>query len=171
MILRERWIVKLRSRQRIFRKQRGQLMAYEWDKDLETGYEVIDRQHKQLVETVNRLQAAKAAGKGADEIGEIIDFLLEYTDRHFREEEALQQAYQYPDYYVHLGYHEDFRRQVAKLVERVNAEGPTSELIDETTQTVGDWLVHHIRGDDFRMAAFVQSEDRKRKRRRSERGR
>jgi hemerythrin len=140
-------------------------MAYEWDKDLETGYEVIDRQHKQLIETVNRLKAAKDAGRGPEEIGEIIDFLLEYTDRHFREEEALQQAYQYPDYYVHLRYHEEFRQQVAQLVTRMAKEGPTPELIDTTIQTAGDWLLNHIRGDDFRMAAYIQAEVKKRRER------
>jgi hemerythrin len=140
-------------------------MAYEWDKDLETGYEVIDRQHKQLIDTVNRLKAAKDAGKGPEEIGEIIDFLLDYTDRHFREEEALQQAYRYPDYYVHLRYHEGFRQQVAQLVEQMAEKGPTPELIDTTIQTAGDWLLNHIRGDDFRMAAYIQSEDKKRRER------
>jgi hemerythrin len=144
-------------------------MAYEWDEDLETGYAVIDRQHRQLVETVNKLQAAKDAGKGPDEIGKIIGFLLEYTDKHFREEEALQQAYQYPDYYVHVSYHEAFRQQVAQLVKRMDDEGPTPELVDETTTAIGDWLINHIKGDDFRMAAFVQSEDKKRKKRQQHR--
>jgi hemerythrin len=137
-------------------------MSYVWDKDLETGHTLIDNQHKQLVQAVNDLQVANAAGKGAAEIERTIDFLLGYTIKHFRDEEALQLEYGYPDYYEHVSYHREFKGQVNQLVERLKAEGPTRELVDEVTQHIGDWLLHHIKSDDLKMAAFVQQEDARR---------
>jgi len=27
------------------------------------------------------------------------------------------------------------------------------------TETIGDWFINHIKGDDFRMAAFIKSKE------------
>ena len=42
----------------------GDPMAYQWDSSLETGYEKVDKQHKQLVAAVNNLMEASASGRG-----------------------------------------------------------------------------------------------------------
>ena len=39
-------------------------MAYQWDSTLETGYEKVDNQHKQLVAALNALIEASKSGKG-----------------------------------------------------------------------------------------------------------
>jgi hemerythrin len=134
-------------------------MVYVWDANLETGHRIIDNQHRQLVETVNTLQAANLAGKGAEEIESVMEFLIAYTIKHFQDEEALQVKYGYPDYPTHKGYHEAFKIQVSALTKRMADEGPTSELIGEVTQQVGEWLLNHIKGDDFKMAAYIQKMD------------
>jgi hemerythrin len=128
-----------------------------WDKNLETGHKGIDNQHRQLVETVNTLQAANLAGKGAEEIESTMEFLIAYTIKHFQDEENLQIQYNYPDYAEHRGYHEAFKKQVGKMAQRMAEEGPRPELVEEVTQQVGDWLLNHIKGDDFKMAAYIQS--------------
>jgi hemerythrin len=143
--------------------RRRRLMAYVWDKDLETGHELIDNQHKQLVRAVNDLQVANASGKAAEEIERTIDFLLGYTVKHFHDEEALQIEYGYPDYYEHVSYHREFKGQVAQLAGRLQEEGPTRELVDEISQHIGDWLLHHIKSDDLKMATYVQQEDARRR--------
>jgi hemerythrin len=137
-------------------------MAYVWDKNLETGHTLIDNQHKQLVRAVNDLQEANVAGKGAEEIERTIDFLLGYTIKHFKDEEALQLEYGYPDYYEHVSYHREFKRQVDQLAQRMKEEGPTRELVNEITQHIGNWLIHHIKSDDLKMASYIQHEDARR---------
>jgi hemerythrin len=32
-------------------------------------------------------------------------------------------------------------------------------MVNTVTIAVGDWLLNHIRGDDFRMAAFVKTRE------------
>jgi hemerythrin len=48
---------------------------------------------------------------------------------------------------------------VGHFVEQVKKEGPTEKIIDTVSEAVGSWLLNHIRGDDFRMAAFIKAAD------------
>jgi hemerythrin len=132
-------------------------MAYQWDVSLETGHAKIDNQHKQLIIALNNIIDASSQGKGDESIFTTLEFLTGYTVMHFATEEKLQVQYKYPDYYTHKGYHDEFKITVTKLTQRLKDEGPTTELISKVTTTIGSWLVNHIKGDDFRMAAYIKS--------------
>ena len=132
-------------------------MAYQWDANLETGHAKVDGQHKQLICALNEIIDASKEGKGKDEIFKILDFLTGYTIMHFSTEEKLMTQYDYKDYHIHKGYHDDFKGTVGELTQRLINEGPTEELIGTVTTTIGNWLLNHIKGDDFRMAAYVKS--------------
>ena len=136
-------------------------MAYKWDSSLETGYEKIDNQHKQLVAAVNNLMEASMGGKGDEAVMETLEFLTSYAVKHFSDEEKLQVQFNYPDYLNHKRIHDEFKVVVGELVQQVNKEGPTEEIIDKVSSAIGSWLLNHIRGDDFRMAAFVKAADSK----------
>ena len=138
-------------------------MAYKWDSSLESGYEKVDNQHKQLVAAVNNLMEASASGKGDKAVMETLEFLTGYAVKHFADEEKLQVDFNYPDYLNHKHIHEEFKKVVGQLTGRVMKEGPTEEIIDEVSSTIGAWLLNHIKGDDFRMAAFVKAADSKAK--------
>ena len=132
-------------------------MAYQWDASLETGHAKIDNQHKQLITALNSIIEASQQGKGKDEIFKTLDFLTGYTIMHFSTEEKLQTQYEYSDYHTHKRYHDEFKVTVGDLTQRLINEGPTEELIGTVTTTIGNWLLNHIKGDDFRMAAYVKS--------------
>ena len=132
-------------------------MAYDWDPSLETGHHKIDNQHKQLVSALNNLIEASRQGKGKEEIFKVMDFLTGYAVMHFATEEKLQVQYNYPDYLVHKRYHDEFKVTVGDLTARLVAEGPTEEMVALVTNTIGNWMLNHIKGDDFRMAAFIKS--------------
>ena len=134
-------------------------MAYQWDSSLESGYDKVDKQHKQLVAALNSLIEASQGGKGDTVVLETLDFLTGYTIKHFMDEERLQVDYNYPDYLNHKRIHDEFKGAVGELVGRVKKEGPTAEVINTVSESVGAWLLNHIRGDDFRMAAFVKAAD------------
>ena len=136
-------------------------MAYQWDSTLESGYPKVDNQHKQLVTALNNLMAASAEGKGDKAVMQTLDFLTGYAIKHFADEEQLQVDYNYPDYLNHKRIHDEFKGVVNDFIQRVMKEGPTVELINLVSNSVGAWLLNHIKGDDFRMAAFVQAADQK----------
>jgi hemerythrin len=131
-------------------------MAYQWDSSLETGHEKIDNQHKQLIAALNNLIDASSTGKGDQEIFKTLDFLTGYTIKHFADEEKIQVEYDYPDYLVHKRYHDEFKVTVGEMTKEIQKQGPTETLIGEVTGAIGAWLLNHIKGDDFRMAAYVK---------------
>jgi hemerythrin len=135
-------------------------MAYQWDSSLETGYALVDNQHKQLIAAVNNMIDASKNNKGDQAVMETVDFLTGYTIKHFADEEKLQKQFNYPDYLMHKRIHDDFKNTVGGYTARLIKEGPTQALINEVSDAIGAWLLNHIKGDDFRMAAFVKAADK-----------
>jgi hemerythrin len=134
-------------------------MRYIWDGSLITGVELIDTQHEQLFDAINELLEICRTGKGVEEIKKSIDFLNDYTIKHFFEEERIQQKYGYPDYPAHRQYHESFKATVRDLSHRLILKGATEELVNEVQSSVGDWLVNHIKVQDFKLVKHIKSKD------------
>jgi hemerythrin len=132
---------------------------YQWDGSLETGHKLIDEQHKQLFAAINELLETCRAGKGKEELSKSLDFLTNYTIKHFFEEEQIQQKYQYPEYPNHKQYHDGFKAAVRDLTVRLIMKGASDELISELREKVGDWLVNHIKIHDFRLAKYLKEKD------------
>ena len=130
---------------------------HRWDSTLETGHERIDRQHRQLFTAYDDLVDAICREKGRDEIFKTVDFLSGYVLMHFQMEEELQRESGYVDYPRHKRIHDEFRETVQDLVKRFCEEGPSEEFVAAVTGVIGDWLFNHVKGDDFRMAAFLIS--------------
>jgi hemerythrin len=111
----------------------------------------------QLVAALNNIIEASQQGKDKQEVFRTLDFLTGYTIMHFTTEEKLMENYDYPDYHVHKRYHEEFKITVGDLTKKLIKKGPTEEIIGEVTVTIGNWLLNHIKGDDFRLATFVKA--------------
>jgi hemerythrin len=130
-------------------------MAIAWDRSLETGNGMIDSQHKQLIKAIDDLMSACAQGKGREQIAATLKFLADYTDKHFGDEERLQQSTGYPDYAYHKKLHEGFKKTVADLGARLTKEGPTIALTGQINTNMGDWLIRHIKKEDVKVAMHV----------------
>ncbi|MBE3575472.1 MAG: hemerythrin family protein [Firmicutes bacterium] len=128
----------------------------EWTRDLATGVELIDSQHKELIDRINRLFAACSAGRGKEEVGKTLSFLGDYVVFHFRAEEREMAASQYPELPSHKARHDRFVQDFLALKGRFEAEGPTPELVVRANQLLVNWLIQHIRNVDKRMAAYLQ---------------
>ena len=133
-------------------------MEFLWDDNLATGNQIIDRQHKQLIEALGRLSDAIKSENYEDELFRALEFLSAYTVKHFQDEEQLQIQSNYSDYLRHRQYHSEFRRLVAELTQRLSNEGPSEKLVEEVVDIMGNWLVNHIKGDDFCLAAFLSTQ-------------
>lgn len=120
-------------------------MAYmQWTADLETGIQVIDEQHKRIIDYINELDHANQTGN-AEETSHALEGLLDYTITHFEFEEELQQKAGYPFLKAHQRVHEIFMKRVATFRERATkGENVTAELLS----MLKIWLSSHIKGDD-----------------------
>lgn len=129
-----------------------------WTPELSVGLEAVDLQHRELFEAVNRLHDAMQAGKGREELGRVLRFLRDYTDRHFGDEEALMASVSYPGSERHRELHGEFRRRVADL-EALFQQG-ASMLSIEVLHLLRDWLVQHIQGEDRALGAWMRIQAR-----------
>ena len=132
-------------------------MAYAFTKDLETGNALIDQEHKELINAINKLLDACSVGKGRDTLKETAEFLYKYTDKHFSDEEKLQLSSHYPDYANHKKYHEEFKKVVRDIVNQLNTEGATVVLVGKVNSSIAGWLINHIKREDVKVAAHVKS--------------
>ncbi|MDR1278868.1 MAG: hemerythrin family protein, partial [Treponema sp.] len=126
---------------------------YVWDDSVKTGHEMIDEQHKQLFAAVNGLLKACRENKGNDELIQSLNFLSDYTIKHFFDEEQVQQNFHYPEYPVHKKMHDAFKATVRDMKARLIMKGPSDELINEVRAKIGNWLVTHIKGNDIKLGA------------------
>ena len=67
-----------------------------WTDQFILGVEVIDQQHRTILDYVNQLDDARNNGQSKKQIGKLINKLVEYTLYHFSFEEGLQEKAGYP---------------------------------------------------------------------------
>ncbi|MBI5891748.1 MAG: bacteriohemerythrin [Nitrosomonadales bacterium] len=128
-------------------------MAYlHWSSDLDTGIEVIDKQHQRIIDYLNELNSANESGD-REATNRVLKELVDYTLTHFAFEEELQERAAYPFLKAHKRVHEIFTKRVAEFQRRAAAgENVTPELLS----MLKIWLVNHIKGDDADYAESVK---------------
>lgn len=133
-------------------------MSVTFDKSLETGNELIDQQHKELIDRVNKLLESCYMGTEKRTAIQTLNFLLDYTEFHFQAEEKLQEESGYPGIEAHKEQHQTFVKAVRELLDMLEEEeGPTDAFVAAVNKNVGQWLVNHIQGWDKAVAEFVRS--------------
>ncbi|MBS5633755.1 MAG: hemerythrin family protein [Clostridiales bacterium] len=138
-------------------RKASQVKTYEFTSELETGNELIDSEHKELIDAINNLLLACGEGKGRGEIRKTLEFLNDYIAYHFSDEEKLQRQYGYPDYENHKRYHEEYKRIVAGILNEFEQGGATVALVSKTNQAIAGWLLNHIKKEDVKVAAHIRS--------------
>jgi methyl-accepting chemotaxis protein len=138
----------------------GAEVVYRWDSSLNTGNELIDSEHKQLIKAINSfLEAANlpSAGTAANSrLKDTLTFLNDYTIKHFSDEEQLQLKYKYPGYKAHKDFHEWYKKEVQDMMMAFIKEGSSPDLIEKAKKKVGDTIIAHIKSEDVRLAQFIK---------------
>jgi len=125
-----------------------------WTADLNTGIAVIDKQHQRIVDYINELEAARTSGHKHEDIGNVIDELVDYTLSHFAFEESMQEEAHYPFLKAHKKVHELFVKRVGEYQERFKKGEDISEELNHLLVT---WLFNHIKRDDSDYVESVQN--------------
>lgn len=128
-------------------------MAILWTDDLNTGIDVIDRQHRRIVDYINDLELAKAK-QDREAVGKVLDELVDYTLSHFAFEESLQEEAGYKYCKPHKKVHDLFVRRVNEYLERFRLG---DDIVDEIHHMLTSWLINHIRRDDADYVASVRA--------------
>lgn len=125
-----------------------------WTDSLSVKNKHIDEQHKKLVNMVNKLNSAVNKGESRNMLGTILDELIEYTVKHFKDEEALFVNSSYPGKEKHLEEHNNLKKTVSEL-RAAFMEG--NVLIGtDTIDFLKNWLVNHIMGTDMEYTSYIK---------------
>ncbi len=130
-------------------------MRAEFDESLVTGNEMIDTQHKELIDKINKLLDSCETAKEKLAAIKMLDYLADYTEFHFGEEEKLQADIQYPGIEEHKKEHEKLRAVVQDLYSMLEEEeGPSDAFVEQVNKNVIEWLYRHIKGFDRSVAEY-----------------
>ena len=125
-------------------------MPIVWTPDLNTGIEIIDKQHMQIVDYINQLEGQHDRKL----IGHILDELVDYTQSHFSFEESLTEEAGYKLLKPHKEVHKVFIKRVAEYQQRFKSG---EDIAAEIEKLLSSWLVNHIKRDDADYVSSVKA--------------
>jgi diguanylate cyclase (GGDEF)-like protein/hemerythrin-like metal-binding protein len=138
-------------------RQPDAAVSFCWDQGYITGLDEVDRQHKRLVELINRFgdSLLEGAGVARSDLETMFSELVDYTNYHFSEEEAMMGAAGLDEGYIrsHRTEHANFIAELVQLREHADPERP--ESLHQAMGFLVHWLAYHILGVDQGMARQV----------------
>lgn len=128
----------------------------QWTDDLHVGNQTIDDQHKELFAIAADLVEAVADGQGEAMLKDIFTRLKEYTQFHFKEEEAYMDQIGYPKRDAHAAQHAILIIRVGTLKKMIdNGEAISPEGVGHFLQ---DWIALHIMQDDIDIESYARTQ-------------
>lgn len=131
-------------------------MHYEFTKNLETGHEIIDSEHKMIIQHANEILSAIEEGLSDKKVLEAINTFAKYINTHFPHEEALQEKFFYPNIRFHKLWHQSYTKEIDLTCNRILTEGISNVTIAELKRRI-ETLIQHILLEDSRVAKHIQS--------------
>ncbi len=128
-------------------------MRMEWDDSFSVGIPRFDDQHKKLFEILNTLIDGVREKRHKEIMGETLEELLDYTVKHFGEEEKEMETHGYYEYDRHKKEHEDLASQVRDF--RTKFKAGTAPMSTELISFIVNWLKTHIAHTDKKYGPFL----------------
>lgn len=124
-----------------------------WSDDLDTRIPELDAQHRVMVDHINRLQAAAASGQ-PEQLVAAMGGLIDCLHEHFIFEEKVLEMIDFSGFEDHRQTHDAILERLRGYRTRMETASITEaeELID----TLGPWVVEHIRHDDLDFGPTVR---------------
>lgn len=126
-----------------------------WSDAYAVGNAMLDSDHRILINLLNQLQDATETGQSRAVVGTVVNVLVEYTEHHFRREEAVMEAAGYPGLEAHRAAHRALEERARDIRDRWNA-GDRSVLDEEVMTFLKKWLTEHILGADKAYGPWVE---------------
>jgi hemerythrin len=113
-----------------------------WSDNYSVKVAKFDSQHKNLINLINELHSAMSSGKGKETIKPTLEKLVDYTIKHFTDEEQEMKRTGYTAYLSHKFEHDKLTKTAKELYAKVNSG--QSVLSMDVMSFLRDWLMNHI---------------------------
>jgi hemerythrin len=133
----------------------GNVELVKWDNKYNTGIDLFDNQHKELVVIINQLfQACLEGDKVIDSaFKDAMSRMVAYVKFHFGAEEKVLQRIKYPRFAEHKKRHDEMVRDILEAAKAYN-EGKKF-VPNQFVRTLRDWLFSHIAVEDSAYAVYI----------------
>lgn len=121
------------------------MTKFVWTEQLDVGIEVIDQQHRKIVEYINQLDDVHSSGHSRKEVGKLINALIDHTIYHFGFEENIQEKVGYPYIKAHQRLHVQFAKRVSDFQARFDKG---EDIYQDLGSFLAAWLLDHLKHDD-----------------------
>lgn len=140
-------------------------MKMYWVPEYNTGIDVIDDQHRRILDFINEIDEISST-TDRDRVKQILNNIIDYTQSHFTFEESLQEEAGYKYRVPHKRVHDLFIKRIESYRDRF-AEGHSIE--SELHEVLSKWLINHIQHDDadyvgavkMNMIGIIESNEKK----------
>lgn len=119
-------------------------MKMDWVPEYNTGIDVIDDQHRRILDYINEIDEMSQNMDRA-RTRQILDNIIDYTQSHFTFEESLQEEAGYKYRIPHKRVHDLFIKKIELYREQFE-QGQAIEA--ELHEVLAKWLINHIQHDD-----------------------
>jgi hemerythrin len=125
----------------------------QWSEKFSVGVEELDQQHQQLIKMLNRLISTReTTDTNSETISDMLQAMTRYAHKHFKTEESLMMAYDYP------GLEEQKQEHRAYRIKTVDFSTATMLGIDTVPEILlvylFEWWTHHILDEDMKYKQF-----------------
>ncbi|HIJ37841.1 MAG TPA: bacteriohemerythrin, partial [Rhodospirillaceae bacterium] len=141
-----------RAHMELSASQSGRCMLV-WHDEYSVNIQRIDVQHRRLFATANALLEVLESDRGQAEVSSALDFLLDYAQHHFAEEEDVMRLHDYPQFAAHAQAHKLLMAQVREQETLMRTGNAPSAA--ELLEFLRGWIIHHVLIDDRKYAAYL----------------
>lgn len=126
-----------------------------WRDEYSIGSAQIDDEHRQLFAVINEFHDQQQGSLAANDILRMLNRLIKYSEKHFRNEEGIMRGLGYPIVDEHHREHEQLVGAIFDLTFSVEANDKTIDLQLHTF--LKNWLLDHILQHDMAFADFLKN--------------
>ena len=118
----------------------------QWDDKYSVGISIIDKEHKEFIDIINKADAIKENNGNQEEVREVLYEMFKYALKHFATEEAYMKKFNFPEFQLHRNEHLDFTNKTFENLNKVINGG--YQVANEILEYLKQWFVDHINGTD-----------------------
>jgi len=126
----------------------------EWNEKFSLHHALLDKQHQELFDLANAVQALDPAKTDKAELGKLFKDFFDYMAKHFKEEEAYMQSLEYPLLEKHKKFHESIIEGMTKILKEKKG---IEDLQKSMKMIAKKWLVEHILENDLKIEKWRKS--------------
>jgi len=131
-------------------------MAYvDWSPSYSVNNSLLDAQHQKMFAIISELHNAMFHKNTQKQMTVAIRQLIEYTGKHFAEEERQMEISGFPGLADHKAAHEKLKQQVIEIEQRFH-DAKDNMAGEMFVFLVSDWLVKHILEMDKQYAPYLK---------------